>query len=381
MLDFEYVSSPPRRLHYTYEEYLALEEESSVRHEYLEGEIYAMAGGTPDHAALAAAVISLIGPQLPPGCRAFTSDLRVRIAATGLTTYPDAAVVCGRTHRAPDDPIAVVNPVLIVDVTSASTEDYDRGEKLRHYKTLASVREVLIVSHRQPRLELHARGEGGWTTRAAVPAEKTRPESCRAMIVQAAALGFSPHSGWAALVALGGDLRAPELLLRERIEMTRRGMPGPKQPYHEVEGMPVAKAARLLDRYLKTATDLATDGLRGAKEKLEAQGYSPRVAVILQSSGRQGTSLEAILASHALIHTADGDHFRDALTQAGRRCGLDTVRIRQKELAQQAAAALKRPAAELQAQMAALGKTVGPPWTADQKQAALLAWLALAAGR
>jgi hypothetical protein len=195
----------------------------------------------------------------------------------------------------------------------------------------------------------------------------------------AAAIGLSPHSGWAALVALGGELRSPEVLLRERIEMTGEGLPGPAQPYHEVEGMPSAKAARLLARYLKTATDLATEGLRAASERLKASGRSPETLVILQSNGRQGGSLEAILASHALIHTADGDHFRDALAEAGRRCGLQTLRIRQRELAELAAAAFKRPAAELQEKVAALGKTVGPPWGADQKQAGLLAWLALAA--
>lgn len=157
------MSSTARRLHFTYTEYLGLEDESSVRHEYLEGEIYAMAGGSPDHAALAAAVIGALRGQLPPGCRAFTSDLRVRIPVTGLSTYPDAAVVCGRTERATDDGLAVVNPVLLVEVTSASTEEYDRGEKLRHYKQLASVREVLIVSHREPRLTLHRRDDESWT--------------------------------------------------------------------------------------------------------------------------------------------------------------------------------------------------------------------------
>ncbi|HJS75279.1 MAG TPA: Uma2 family endonuclease, partial [Vicinamibacteria bacterium] len=91
--------STVRRVHYTYAEYLALEEFSSVRHEYLGGEIYAMAGGSPDHAALAAAFIRVIGTHLPPGCRAFTSDLRVRIPATGLSTYPDVAVICGPTER------------------------------------------------------------------------------------------------------------------------------------------------------------------------------------------------------------------------------------------------------------------------------------------
>jgi Uma2 family endonuclease len=157
------MSTSLRRVHYTYAEYLSLEEESSVRHEFLDGEIYAMAGGSPDHAALAAAVIGILRGQLPPGWRAFTSDLRVRIAATGLTTYPDASVICGRTQRSPDDPLAVTNPVLLVEVTSTSTEEYDRGDKVRHYKTLPSLREVLIVSHRAPELTLHRREDAGWT--------------------------------------------------------------------------------------------------------------------------------------------------------------------------------------------------------------------------
>jgi Uma2 family endonuclease len=153
-----------RRVHYTYAEYLAMEEASSVRHEYLDGEIYAMAGGSPDHAALAAALISVIRSQLPPGCRTFTSDLRVRIPATGLTTYPDAAVVYGPTERAADDALAVVNPVVLIEVTSPSTEEYDRNEKLRNYKNLPSLREVLIASHREPHLTLHRRDESGWST-------------------------------------------------------------------------------------------------------------------------------------------------------------------------------------------------------------------------
>ena len=161
------MSTSARRLHYTYAQYLSLEEGSSVRHEYLDGEIYAMAGGSPDHPALAAACIGALRGQMPRGCRAFTSDLRVRIAATGLTTYPDAAVVCGPTLRTPEDPLAVANPVLLVEVTSPSTEDYDRGEKLRHYKSLPSVREVLIVSHRAPHLTLHRRGDPDWTVTTA----------------------------------------------------------------------------------------------------------------------------------------------------------------------------------------------------------------------
>jgi len=153
----------PRKVHYGYEQYLAMERDSPVRHEYLDGEIYAMAGGTPEHAALAAAVMVQLGPGLPRGCRFYTSDLRVRIPASGLTTYPDAAVVCGPVQRAVDDSAAATNPVLLVEITSDSTEDYDRGAKLRHYQQLPSVREVLIVSHRGPTVTVHRRGDAGWT--------------------------------------------------------------------------------------------------------------------------------------------------------------------------------------------------------------------------
>jgi Uma2 family endonuclease len=169
--------APSRRMHYTYAEYLALEEESQIRHEYLDGEIYAMAGGTPDHAALAAAVLKIIGSQLPRGGRAFTSDLRVRVSSTGLTTYPDGTVVCGGTQRAAEDAIAVTNPLVLVEVTSNSTEEYDRGEKLRHYQSIATVREIVIVSHREPRISVYRRDEHGWTTSEAGAGEVVPLES------------------------------------------------------------------------------------------------------------------------------------------------------------------------------------------------------------
>jgi Uma2 family endonuclease len=159
----------PAPLHqYAYAEYVALEEHSPIRHEYIGGEIYAMAGGTPGHAALAATVLRLIGNQLPAGCRAFTSDLRVRILAADVTTYPDGAVVCGKTARAGDDALAVTNPVLLIEVTSPSTEAYDRGVKLEHYRQIESLREVIIVSHAESRLSLHRRGPDGlWETHEA----------------------------------------------------------------------------------------------------------------------------------------------------------------------------------------------------------------------
>jgi Uma2 family endonuclease len=162
------VATAARRVHYTYEQYLSLERDSPIKHEFLEGEIYALAGGSPEHAALAGTVIGLLGNRLPPGCRVFTSDLRVRIPATGLSTYPDVAVVCGAVQRAAEDRMAAVNPVLLVEITSHSTEDYDRGEKLRHYQQLATVREVVIVSHRGPHVTVHRReDDGSWSAREA----------------------------------------------------------------------------------------------------------------------------------------------------------------------------------------------------------------------
>lgn len=171
-----------RRVHYTYDEYVALEDTSTVRHEYLDGEIYAMAGGSPDHAALAANVIRALGTQLPAGCRIFTSDLRIRIPQTGLSTYPDVAVVCGATARASDDRLAVTNPVLLVEVTTPSTEVYDYGEKLRHYMHVPSLREVLILSHLKPRVTLHRRTGDGWITLTAERGEHIQLESLHASV-------------------------------------------------------------------------------------------------------------------------------------------------------------------------------------------------------
>ena len=98
-----------------------------------------------------------LGNRLPAGCLVYTSNLRVRVPASGLSTYPDVSVICGPVQRADDDPLAVVNPVLLVEITSHSTEDYDRGEKLRHYQQLPTLREVMFVSHRRPHLVVHRR--------------------------------------------------------------------------------------------------------------------------------------------------------------------------------------------------------------------------------
>lgn len=173
------MSEPAVRHRYSFSEYLALEETSNVKHEYFAGEIYAMAGGTPDHAALAmnlgASLLRQLGGR---PCRVFSSDLRIRVLATGLATYPDVTVVCGPLERDPASRASVTNPLLVAEVLSDGTEDYDRGEKLEQYKRIPSLEECLLISHREPRLEVWRRGAGDvWEHAEAGPGGRLRLES------------------------------------------------------------------------------------------------------------------------------------------------------------------------------------------------------------
>lgn len=131
-----------------------------------------MAGGTPAHADLAAAAIRLLGNALAGRCRVSSSDLKVRIEATDLSTFPDATVVCGERRVSPKDPNAVTNPTLLVEVTSDSTEDYDRGEKLAHYKQLPGLEAVIFISHRRPQVTIIERIAENWSQREARSGEE-----------------------------------------------------------------------------------------------------------------------------------------------------------------------------------------------------------------
>lgn len=139
----------------TPEEYLAIERESEARHEYFDGEIYLMSGGTEEHALLGANIMLEIGIQLKGSkCRVYSSDFRVFIPRTGLYTYPDATVVCGETVLVDDGKRdTLLNPTLIVEVLSPSTESYDRGGKFAHYQTIESLAEYVLISQAQPRIE------------------------------------------------------------------------------------------------------------------------------------------------------------------------------------------------------------------------------------
>ena len=192
-----------------------------------------------------------------------------------------------------------------------------------------------------------------------------------------AALGLRAHSGWAALVAVAGTRSSIEVVDRRRIELSASKAPGPKQPYHQAEGQKLEKARQIVTRYSEEAGRLASEGFRTVLADLKTRGHSVVGCGLLLASGRPLPDLESILASHALIHSADGELFRDAIADAAEKNRLPLFRIKEKEATGETASRLGIEAGELQRRVAALGKTVGPPWTQDQKLAAIAAWLAL----
>jgi Uma2 family endonuclease len=146
------------------EQYLALEREAEVRHELVGGEMVAMAGASAKHAAIILNVGAALRARLATtDCIVFGSDLRVHVTATGLYTYPDVVVGCGRLEFGPKDRDALTNPLALVEVLSPSTESYDRGAKFAHYRLITSLRDYVLVSQAERRVEVfHRTGDGTW---------------------------------------------------------------------------------------------------------------------------------------------------------------------------------------------------------------------------
>ena len=168
------------------------------------------------------------------------------------------------------------------------------------------------------------------------------------------------------------------MLTRSRIDLIEAGFPQSKQPYHAVEALGIEEAAQHLDRYRAQAEGMAYSALQQLDQNLGRQGYGLRSIGVLESAGRKGDSLHSILASHALIHAADGDHFRNAVAAAYERIGLAVYRVPARDLESRAQARLHQPLSRLRSVVGDMRAQVGPPWGADQKNAALLAWLLLA---
>lgn len=140
--------------HFTVADYLAQENQSLFKHEYFQGRIYAMAGASPTHSAITATVTMLLGMQLRgSSCTTFTNDTRIIVRSNGLFTYPDLSIVCGPPIFDEQDPYGVVNPTVIIEILSSSTEGYDRGSKFQLYRGLPSLQEYILIAQNQPRIE------------------------------------------------------------------------------------------------------------------------------------------------------------------------------------------------------------------------------------
>jgi Uma2 family endonuclease len=152
----------PRKL--TEAEYLAIERAALTKSDFFDGEMYAMAGARRTHNVIVSNVVRELSVQLRKGpCEVYPSDMRVRVAKTGLYTYPDAVVVCGQPEFLDDTEDTLLNPTLLVEVPSESTSTYDRGFKSPRYRELRSLKEYVLIEQTQPLVESYRRTRGKWT--------------------------------------------------------------------------------------------------------------------------------------------------------------------------------------------------------------------------
>ena len=149
---------------YTPEEYLAFERSCETKHEYFNGEIFAMSGASKQHVLIVTNVVAELWSQLKRGpCEVYSTDLRVKVASTGLYIYPDVIVLCDEPQFSDEQKDTLLNPALIIEVLSESTKDYDRGGKFEQYRTINSFVEYLLIAQDRPHVEHYVRqGDGSW---------------------------------------------------------------------------------------------------------------------------------------------------------------------------------------------------------------------------
>jgi hypothetical protein len=196
--------------------------------------------------------------------------------------------------------------------------------------------------------------------------------------MKSAALGFRAHSGWTALVAVSVSKGAPSVLARQRIHLVETFTYRFRQPYHTAKTMPLDQGRAFIAGVQTEARSFAYHAIRELQKSLHAQGYQLTRSGLVLASGRPLPNLPAILASHALIHTADGELFREALLHACARCGLLSKTAKERDLRDEAPEMLRLRPNDLTRSIAELGRSLGPPWSQDEKLATLVAWLALA---
>ena len=191
------------------------------------------------------------------------------------------------------------------------------------------------------------------------------------------ALGFRAHSGWAVLVAMRDPATAPVVVQRRRLELADRRITGALQPYHAAQKMPLTEAEEFLHECDQNASSLATKALRAALVDLASRNYQVAGACLLLASGRTSSDLASTLASHAMIHTAEGEFYRSAIRRACESCGIAVTGVKEKAVRTDAAAKLGIRVEQLDKYTLELGKAIGPPWRQDEKLSAMGAWIML----
>jgi Uma2 family endonuclease len=157
------MAAPSHPRHYTAEEYLALERQAPYKSEYVAGQIVAMSGASRAHSLITGNLFRVLSGQLlDRPCEAHASDLRVKVSARGLYTYPDIVVVCGDAQFEDAAVDTLLNPTLIVEVLSPSTEAYDRGAKFGYYRQAPSLREYVLIAQDRMLVEQYVRADAGW---------------------------------------------------------------------------------------------------------------------------------------------------------------------------------------------------------------------------
>jgi hypothetical protein len=188
-----------------------------------------------------------------------------------------------------------------------------------------------------------------------------------------AVFGIRVHSGWAALVCVSGGLASVSVVDRRRIVIIKPAMKGAKQPYHFAEMLSLKEAERHIQKCAAISQRLALNAVSEMLEAVTARGYRVVGCALLLASGRALPSLPRILASHALIHTAEGEFFRNIVSDACEACHIPVMAFRERELDERANATFGNRAPSVRRHISELGKTVGSPWTQDEKTAALAA--------
>ncbi|MEI6179526.1 MAG: Uma2 family endonuclease [Chloroflexales bacterium] len=154
----------------TEEEYLALERTSTTKHEYYSGRIYAMTGAKEPHNLINSNALAALHSQLRrKPCRIYASDMRVKVIKTGLNTYPNIVIICGQPQFTDSTRDTVINPVVVIEILSDSTERYDRGMKFQNYRTIDTLRDYILIAQDHHHIEHFSRQDGGlWVLQEAI---------------------------------------------------------------------------------------------------------------------------------------------------------------------------------------------------------------------